>query len=279
MRPVNLIPPEQARTGRAAPMRTGVTVYVLIAGLLAVLGAVTLMVTTSNGIADKKVQIADLEVQEQQAQARADSLSAYAEFASAQQARTATIASLAQSRFDWQRVLRELALVIPPDVTIQSLTGSANSGVNVGSASQSALRSQINGPALSLLGCAADQPGVAALMAAIQDIDGVTRVGLDKSTVDSAPGSTNAGGSTGSSPSGPACPGGTHFSMVAAFDEATLSDGAGAGVSPTTTPAGSAPAAADEASVASAAQQQANAAQTIQRGAQQAEQAARSAGN
>ena len=45
--------------------------------------------------------------------------------------RTETVDSLAQSRFDWERVMRELALVIPEDVWLESLTGTVAPGVTV----------------------------------------------------------------------------------------------------------------------------------------------------
>ena len=58
-----------------------------------------------------------------QADARAAELAPYGEFASLEQARAETVSSLAQSRFDWERVLNELALVMPERVTLETLTG------------------------------------------------------------------------------------------------------------------------------------------------------------
>ena len=66
-----------------------------------------------------------------EATAQADSLRAYTEFAALQQARTRRSTSLAQSRFDWERVLRELAIVIPEDVWLLKLTGTANPAVQL----------------------------------------------------------------------------------------------------------------------------------------------------
>ncbi len=124
MRPVNLIPPEDRR-GDKAPLRSGPLSYVVIGALALVLVAVLLMVTTSNDIADKEEQVAQLEADLETATAEAESLAPYAEFATLRVEREATIASLAQSRFDWERVMRELALVIPEDVTLTNINGSA----------------------------------------------------------------------------------------------------------------------------------------------------------
>jgi Tfp pilus assembly protein PilN len=281
MRPVNLIPVEEQRGGPKRAARTGPAAYLLI-GALVVLVAVTAMVTTQNQISDKNAQITTLQAEQQQASARVDSLKPYADFASTQQARTATVASLAQSRFDWERVLRELALVVPPDVTVQSMTGTASPDVTINSNSGNDLRSQISGPALSLVGCANGQDGVATLIAALQDIDGVTRVGLSSSRKD---GTTSTSSSSTAAIAKP-CPGGTHFNIVVAFDDALVPTPAPAGTptapvtappattsTTTTTPTGS------DGGVSQAAQQQADAATSIQQGAQAAESAATSAGN
>ena len=105
MRPVNLIPPDERGSDRAA-MRTGAFSYVLIGALaLALLGVIALAFT-SKQVSDRKSEVAKLQAQEQQAEAKAQSLQAFANFRAVQEQRSATITSLAQSRFDWQRVHR-----------------------------------------------------------------------------------------------------------------------------------------------------------------------------
>ncbi len=95
-------------------MRTGSLAYVIV-GLLAVaLVAVTaIVVTTSNKISDQQAEKASLEAQLAQAEAEAEAVELVRRFASVQSAREQTVSTLAQSRFDWERVLRELAIVIP----------------------------------------------------------------------------------------------------------------------------------------------------------------------
>lgn len=115
MRPVNLIPPEERR-GDKAPLRTGPLGYVIVAVLAVALLGVTLVVTTDNRISDREAQKASLESQVSQAQAEAQRYRSFTDFAALQQARQETVASLATSRFDWERVLRELAIVIPDDI-------------------------------------------------------------------------------------------------------------------------------------------------------------------
>ena len=180
MRPVNLIPADKRR-GESATSRTGVLPYVLVGALAVALALVTLMTLTSSKISDREAEVASLEAQEAEAAARADALRPYAEFAAMSVARDATVTSLAQSRFDWERVLRELALVIPDDVWLTEAAGTANSTVQIQGATVVEGRDEVAGPALELIGCGADQEAVAGFLAALRDIDGVTRVGLTAS--------------------------------------------------------------------------------------------------
>lgn len=202
MRPVNLIPPEDRR-GDRAPARAGVAAYVVVALLAVALGAVTLVVLTSNTIADRKSQISTLQAQEASARAQAQRLSSFAEFANLQETREETVSTLARSRFDWERVMRELAIVIPDDVWLTSITAKVspqaqlgeNSGGSGSSGSESSLTDSIESPSLDLIGCGSSHEAVARFAAALEDIDGVTRVGVAKSDL---PEQTQAGG-TGTS--------------------------------------------------------------------------------
>jgi len=180
MRPVNLIPPDERRGDRAA-MRTGMFSYVLIGGLAAAVLAVAALALTSKQISDKKSEVAQLQVQEQQAQAKAQSLNAFTTFRAAQEARSSTIVSLAQSRFDWQRVLDEFAKVIPSDVWFTKISGTVDPTVSVPDKPDIQGRDSIPGPALEMEGCGASQDAVASLVASLEEIDGVTRVGLESS--------------------------------------------------------------------------------------------------
>jgi Tfp pilus assembly protein PilN len=130
MRAVNLIPPDERRGDRAA-MRTGVFSYVLIGALAVAVLAVAALALTSKQISDRKAEVAQLQSQEQQVQAKAQSLTPFITFRAAQEARSSTVVSLAQSRFDWQRVLNEFARVIPSDVWLTKLAGTIDPAVTV----------------------------------------------------------------------------------------------------------------------------------------------------
>ncbi len=261
MRAVNLIPPEQRR-GDRAPMRTGPLSYVLVGVLAAALVAVTLLVMTNNKISDREAERVSLESQVARAEAEAQRLAAFAEFASLEQARQETVSSLARSRFDWERVLRELAIVIPGDVWLTGLNATVSPDASSGgtSTSSAAGTESITGPSLQIDGCAAGHEAVAKFLAALQDIDGVTRVSVLKSDRPelAAPGAA-ATGTSGSASSG-GCSNRdfiSTFQVVAAFDAVQI--GAEGEVPAPATPATetttSSTATADQSQVADAEQQ------------------------
>lgn len=229
MRPVNLIPPEDRR-GDQAPLRTGPLVYIVLGALVAVLVGVTAMVLTDNQIGERENELTTLEREDAEETLKATRLAAYTEFRNLAEQRVATVQSLADSRFDWERVMRELSLVLPSDVWLVDLTATATPEVSIegggggGGGSGGSLRSSAPGPALELSGCATGQKQVAGFVTALEDIDGVTRVGVESSELpgpDSGAGSSSDGGSE----SGDDCRTRrfiAKFEIVVAFDAAPV---------------------------------------------------------
>jgi Tfp pilus assembly protein PilN len=227
MRPVNLIPPEE-RPGERRPMRGGPLAYVIVGALAAAVIGVAVLAITGNQISESKAEIAQLKSETAAVEARAQALDAYTQFHSVSAQRTATITSLADSRFDWQRVMHELALVLPDDVWLTDLAGTANPSVSVDGAGGIALRTTIPGPALELSGCAPDQSSVARFIQALKEIDGVTRVGVQTSAMSDSGGSSGSGSATCESKSPVA-----QFQIVVAFDAApVITEEEGEGVVP-----------------------------------------------
>ncbi|MFN2612252.1 MAG: PilN domain-containing protein [Solirubrobacterales bacterium] len=275
MRAVNLIPKDYRRgalAGRGGERFS----YMLIAGLAVLLVAMLSVILTNNSISGKKAEIADLKQQEIDAKAKADSLQAYSTFASLQQARTATVSSLAQSRFDWERVMRELSQVIPSDVSLTKLTGSVLPDVVVDNDAALTARDAVSGPALEIVGCAPGQEQVATFVAALEDIDGVTRVGVQSSDKpQEATGAAGAGAGTGDE-----CrttDSTAKFEIVVAFDAAPVPAAAGASPAPgaptAPTPAPAGPAAPGDGGVGQGQQQQVNEQQNVQQGSDRAKKA------
>lgn len=214
MRPINLIPAEE-RPGGRRPLRTGPIAYALVGVLALALIGLTALVVTEGQVSERKAEVAQLEGEEQAAKAEAQSLAAYTQFHAVREQRVETMTSLADSRFDWPRVMHELALVLPADVHLSSLTASASPEAGTSEGSGSGLRGAIAGPALELVGCASSQASVAGFVDALKGIDGVTRVGVQSSAL----GGSGESGSTSAS----TCAAGrsvAQFEMVVAFDAA-----------------------------------------------------------
>lgn len=236
MRPVNLIPAEDRR-GDERPLRTGPVAYIVLGALVLALAGVTMLVLTNNKISDRKSELTQVEREDAAEKARAESLASYTQFAALHEERVQTIASLADSRFDWERVMRELSLILPHDVWLTSLEASA-SAESGESGSGGALSGSIAGPSLAIVGCAAGQDAVAGFVTALKDIDGVTRVGIESSELASeeeGAGSTTESGSEGGSTSD--CRTRdfiAEFSLIVAFDAAPVPIGGSEEAAPIT---------------------------------------------
>ena len=226
MRPVNLIPSEERR-GAERPLRGGPLAYIVVGALaLAVIG-VSLLVVTGNQISERQAEVTRLEGETSTVEAEAQELAAYTQFHAAAGARVETVASLADSRFDWERVMRELALIIPGNIWLTNLTGSVSPAVAPENAASVSLRTGIAGPALEIIGCGRSQDAVAGFIQALKDIDGVTRVGVQASSL----GSDSSGGESASA----TCQTRdfiAQFQIVAGFDAAPVASTGSAAEAP-----------------------------------------------
>jgi Tfp pilus assembly protein PilN len=217
MRPVNLIPAEE-RPGGRRPLRSGPLAYIVVGALAAAVIALTTVVVTESKISDRKDEVTRLKQEQASVQAKAQALATYTQFSAVREQRRATVTSLADSRFDWERVLDELSLLLPRDVQLTSLAGSASPEAGSAGGAGIGMRSQIAGPALELAGCAPSQLAAANFVESLKGIDGVTRVGVQGSSM----GGGEAGGNATTASD---CGGNGHtvqFQMVAAFDAAPV---------------------------------------------------------
>jgi Tfp pilus assembly protein PilN len=226
MRPINLIP-EEERRAHGGTLRTGPVAYALVGGLGLLLIGVVMLVLASNQISDRESEVESLEARKAVATARAERLAPYTSFEQVAQQRIQSITEVADGRFDWERVFRQLALVLPPNLNLTSISGSSGGGAEGG-------ETGLLTPSFSLEGCAPSQNLVAATVASLKEIDGVTRVGLESSST------SEEGGGEG-------CPKGrpVEFKAIVAFDEAPPSIDSGEEI-PVEAPAETAEGAASE---------------------------------
>ncbi len=216
MRPINLIPEEERRRSSRDRSSSGSPLPYLIVGALAIgLIGVVMMVLISNTISSREGEVTALRAEKAEATARAEALAPYASFQAVAEQRTQTVAGLADSRFDWARVIQQLALTLPKHIYFTSLSGSAGGGEGGAEG--------IIGPSLTIAGCAPGQNAVAGFVASLKEIDGVTRVELKQSQLAEA----SESGATGAS----ACSVGrkAQFQIIVAFDGAPPSPDSSAG--------------------------------------------------
>jgi Tfp pilus assembly protein PilN len=233
VRPVNLIPPEERHGG--TPVRTGPIAYLLVGALAIALAAVTMVVLANNKIDDRKAEIAQLNQQEAAASSQAAQLQPFIQFSDSEHQRTDAVRAVANSRFDWERVMRELSLVLPNDVSLTDLTATAPNAASTDAGTTTTSAPTV--PTLELIGCAQGHDGVAAFLSALRDIDGVTSVDLQSSE--------RAGAQDTTSTDATDCrtnPSISKFTLTVAFGAAPAGQGSAAA------PAAAAPAAAAPAS-------------------------------
>ena len=181
MRPVNLLP-EQHRA-RVSTGRTG-GAYAVIGVLAALVVMVMVYALTANQVNSRKTQEVKASQEAQALEARAASLNSFGDFVQVKQTRLASVRDLARGRFDWERFMRELSLVLPSGSWVKEVEASATGIADEGQAS-----GQPSGqPSAKLTGCTPRQPETAKLMVRLRRMHRVDDVALNESTQESGGG-------------------------------------------------------------------------------------------
>jgi Tfp pilus assembly protein PilN len=227
MRAVNLLPPDlrSGPKGPAPAVSTGVEnsgagAFVVLGVLAFAVLALAAYVLAGNTVKDRQAELAAATAKSAAVTQQVNALKPYADFESVANARVQTVTDLANSRFDWEQALRDLARAVPADVTIASLKGDLGATQAGGGGG---VRGAITAPAITLAGCTFSQTKVAALMARLRSIDGVTRVSLTKSDKEATAG---AGG--GADRLAPSATGYCGKASVPAFELVVFFEGAAA---------------------------------------------------
>ena len=140
---------------------------------------VTVYVLTSNQVSARKADAAAAKRDAQKAQAEIGQLGPFGSFTEIKQVRVASVTDLAQARFDWERFVRELALVLPRGSWLTEVDAATKGEAQPGGAS-----SATAGPHAVLKGCAPRQPDVAKLMVRLRKMNRVEDVELKESAQD-----------------------------------------------------------------------------------------------
>jgi Tfp pilus assembly protein PilN len=221
MRAVNLIPAQQRSGGSVGAGRSGGAAY----AVMVVLGGFALLAflygRADHQISSGRAQAAALTAQAQRAQGETSRLAPYTSFIALREQRTSAVSELVDSRFDWAHVFHEFGRVLPPEVSVTSLTGTIGGAAAGASAPNAPAGARSSGtvasatppgsvPLFTLAGCATSQPAVALMLDRLRLMDGASTVTLQSSTKSSSSGS---GGGSG------ACVGGQPaYTVQVAFD-------------------------------------------------------------
>ncbi|MDX6708540.1 MAG: hypothetical protein QOI48_4386 [Solirubrobacteraceae bacterium] len=178
MRAANLMPGEDRASRAVKSVDTGGILYVLLAGLAALVAMAAVWATANKQVGEGRAKVDRVTAQARVAEARIARAAPYQAFAALARDRVATVTSLSATRFDWAHGLREVSRVLPDDVWLTSLSGASGATSEAPSPTTSAAPA----PTFELLGCTGNQAKVARLMARLRAVDGVRDVDLRTSS-------------------------------------------------------------------------------------------------
>jgi Tfp pilus assembly protein PilN len=214
MKRLNLLPPELRPRG--GNIRT--STYAVLGGLLLATLAMTLYWFVQSGANTTANEIEGLQKETQAAKEDANALGPYAEFSAMKDARARSVRLVAETRFDYERLTRELTRILPEHVWITGLdVGPTELELAEGADSVEATAAA-GALSVNLSGCAPDQPTVADALDRLTALTGATSVNLGASGDGSVTGARSSGSGGGesllqssSSGGGAACTGSVSF--------------------------------------------------------------------
>lgn len=177
MRPVNLLPESQRRR---QPSGNGGSAYVVLSALACLLIMVAVYVLTANKATSRANDAAVASAEADRLEARAAEIGAFGDFAQIKEMRLASVQQLAEGRFDWERLMRELARVLPSGGWLQ-LVNASTTGELDSSGTGAGTETGGGGPTAQLNGCMPRHSDVARLMLRLRRMHRVEDVLLKES--------------------------------------------------------------------------------------------------
>jgi Tfp pilus assembly protein PilN len=179
---VNLIPTEQRRV-RGAGNRSG-SAYVLVGVLATLLVMVAAYVFTAGNVTDRQNKAAAAKAEAEQLEAQAAESKSFTNFAQVKQTRLASVSTIAETRFDWERMMRELSRAMPAGSWLQASDASVTGTAGGETTTTSTTTEAPTGPSATLTGCTPDQADVARMMVRLRQMHRVTDVVLNQSSTE-----------------------------------------------------------------------------------------------
>lgn len=185
MKPVNLLPESQRRRNSASDGRMS---YVVLGVLGVLLAMSALYVFTANQVTSRENEAATAASQADALEAQANELGSFGDFAQVKEQRVAAVRDLAATRFDWERLMRELSRVLPKGGWLQqadaSVTGEVDSSSGSSGSTAAATGAGGGSPAMRLTGCMPRQGDVADMMLRLRRMYRVEDVELKESVME-----------------------------------------------------------------------------------------------
>lgn len=211
MRPVNLLPDELRPRQRSSGGRGPSHVLIGVLGVLLLMAVVYAL--SLNQANSHKTDIARAKGEIEKAKAEVASSTAFGDFHQIKEARVQSVTQLAGERFDWERMMRELALVLPARTWLLNAStstspdgapaaqGGAPAAPPPPTSGAGAAAAPSAGPTLTLSGCALDQKTVAVVLVRLRKLHDADSVDL-KESVQEAAAATGGEESDGASAAG-----------------------------------------------------------------------------
>lgn len=187
MRPVNLLPESQRRR---RPEGGGNSTFVVLAALGVLLVMTAVYVTTANKVTSRDNATAAASAEADRLEARANELGAFGDFAQIKATRVASVRQLADARFDWERLMREVSRVLPAGGWFKSVNASTTGDLGDAEAVSS-------GPSATFTGCMRRQSDVADFMLRLRRMHRVEDVTLQESAIEELRGTPSLEGCGG----------------------------------------------------------------------------------
>src|SRR5215204_4417922 len=127
MKAVNLIPNDQRRA-QSSGAQSG-SAYIVIGVLVTLLAMVAGYVLTSNKASQSKNDAAAAKAEADSLEAEVTQRGSFTNFAQIKETRLASVSGVAETRFDWERLMRELSRVMPSGSWLQTTDASVTGEV------------------------------------------------------------------------------------------------------------------------------------------------------
>jgi Tfp pilus assembly protein PilN len=189
MKAVNLIPSEHRRARPSGSQSGGAYVLLGVLGVLLVMAVA--YVLTTNSINERTTKAKEATQEAEALEAQIAQLGSFTNFSQIKDQRLVSVVAAAQTRFDWERLMRELARVMPEGSWLQTTQASVTGDdAAVGAPTTPTSTVAPAGPSATLVGCTRNQSEVAKMMVRLRAMHRVSDVALNQSARE--PGVTEA---------------------------------------------------------------------------------------